>query len=630
MVQGMIRAAGLIAGIVANSASVCAQVPVERDVQQAFERAVQRYPEPIRLRLEGIGLVRERDYGVPGDASLMVRLLGDAAYAYFEAVRERVVVLDAGVAGRATWRGGDASRDDVAGLMSDLANVLDAPPGDIEAQWAAFVAIVQNWEEEDPIRGEIRLGDERVLDRFVRLGVSRALGGEMDRAGLMVHELAHAVQLSGRLGDAVSRMEAWGGLSGWARADNGEPFNGIWGWGIRMEEPAVLGRLLVGGDRGEGLYAHAPGARFVNLYAAYDAREDYAESVRLFIEDPDRLLAIAPEKFLFINAVGYNDRLDVSEPGPLWIGEAAIVERGWQDAVQVASAELLSGREGISVDPRTMAALLRAHAGVLRADGLPRMDVAMRMPRDVPQRVRENAPLKDFVVEIGGERFGPSREAVLRVWEELAVQRLHELDFERNMRSMLGVDDVWIREMREADPGLGPEERASRTDAVLSIRVDAPDPEMVAGRVREEIRLLEEAKRPMLARAVALRLAMLMDDDAALDEKIRSTREYLSRVPGGYDAAELGRVLVDAMLQRGDVIGAVGVADGIMGELWGLLRRVEALCAIARTSRDKVWLERAEGEIERSGRGENSPVWREGWRMIRDGEHELRENRSDD
>lgn len=574
--------------IVACSGMACASQPVEPRVSVAFERGLERYPERLRGKLEGIGLAREPDYGVPEDSPLMMRLMGEAAYAFFSTWEQQVVILDAGLAERAAWTGGDASREEVAGLMGDLASALDAPAGDVEAQWETFAATVQGWSGEQPIEGEIRFGDERVLDRFVRLGVGRALArdwedrGALDLDSQMIHELAHALQLSGQGAAVSAHLHAWGTLSGWVRADRNEPFDGFHSGMMMMEQPAVLGRLLLSGERGEGLYAHAPGARFVNLYAAYDAREDYAESVRLFFERPDRLLEIAPEKFLFINALGYNARLDLVAPGPLWIGEAEIVERGWQAAVQAAAAELLSGREGITVDPRTVASLLRAHQGVLRADGLPRREVYRGVAADVPRELADLVRMEDFSVELDGIRFGPEVGAVEELLADMVVGWHENDEFYRDLDTWLdpepqGLEEEFIELGEQQNPQLRAMQAARFLEKAWGFVADARYAEMGI----REVSFQRRAGHDLLAEALLVRMAISRGGQM-LHQRLE--RYPVDRDAAGYDEIELRTAIVEGWFASGDPERAAIVARTINGDWWGMIRRTRAMCRAAQVT----------------------------------------------
>lgn len=562
----------------------------------AFDRALALYPETIRERIGEVELRRERNYGVPADAPLMARLMGDAVYAYFSMNSDAITLLDAGLVERAGWTGDDASEAEVAGLMLDLGFMGEG--GDPSEAWDRFVAVVRGWPGETPLDGNIRFGDKRVLDRFVRLGVGRALARDWEENGSlnleqqMVHELAHALQLKGPLMAASGRMEAWGTLSGWKRVDTGEAFDGFHGGIIMLENPAVLGRLLVRDQRGEGLYEHAPGARFVNRYARYDAREDYAESVRLFIEDPDRLIRIDPTKFMFINALGYNATLSLSQPGPLWIGEAEIEELGYRDLVQRGARELLGEREGIKVDPRTVAGLLRAHAVVLRAADLPECDVFREAPTDAPDAIRRALDPEHFSVEIDGRRFGPDAAVVRRLLADAVTDWYDDDAFWREMDGLIEPSPETLEEefaeLAEIDDPQARAMSASRLFSKFGVLSDRRAAEMMA----REVRAMRDLDRHVLAELLKLRYALGTRSSVSAD-LVGSWANAVTMDGAGYDTIELGRGLVDLLLREGEIDRAIDVAQSLKGDLWGQIRRADALCAIARSTGDTALLDAA-------------------------------------
>ncbi len=79
---GAIIVAGSLVGCT-SQAQHSASGGVEPEARAAFDRALARYPESIRSHLAEVRLAREPDYGVPSDAPLMARLMGNAAYAYY-------------------------------------------------------------------------------------------------------------------------------------------------------------------------------------------------------------------------------------------------------------------------------------------------------------------------------------------------------------------------------------------------------------------------------------------------------------------------------------------------------------------------------------------------------------------
>lgn len=597
MVHGQFGWAGVAALIVACGGPACAVDPVEARLTEAFERAKASYPQEIRGWIEHVEVRRQKAYGVPEDAPLMARLMGDAVYAFYSMNEDAVFVLDAGMAERANWVGGDAGEDEVAGLMRDL-GLMDEDDNAVQA-WERFVEAVQGWPGEEPIEGELRFGDGRVLGRFVRLGVGRALArdweevGRLDLDAQMVHELAHALQLGDQLAMASARMQAWGTLSGWVRADRNEPFDGFHSGIVMLEQPAVLGRLLISDERGEGLYAHAPGARFVNRYARYDAREDYAESVRLFMEDPGRLIEIDPTKFMYINALGYNAGLSLLEPGPLWIDVDEIEQRDWTDLVQRGARELLEGREGIDADARTVAGLLRAHAEVLSADGLPRWEVFADAALDVPESIRAGMNPEHFSAVIQGRRFGPRAETVRGLLEEAVIEWHDDELFWRAMDELSEPDAEGVEgDFAELEQIGDPQQLAREAARLFRNASRVVDRKRFAEMMAREVRAMRAADEPLLAELLKLRFAIEWNGSVS-EDLVEHWQRLADEAGDVYSAIELRRGLVDLMLLWDEKERAVEAAKAIGGDSWGVLRRVESLCAIAQQTGDASVLDAA-------------------------------------
>ena len=102
---------------------------------------------------------------------------------------------------------------------------------------------------------------------------------------------------------------------------------------------------------------------------------------------------------------------------------------------------------------------------------------------------------------------------------------------------------------------------------------------------------MRAADRPMLAETLKVRFAVSMGNSfpaSAIDEWVASVDAH----SGSHGAAELGYTLVDMLLQRQQPERAVVVAMSIGGDSWGLLRQVEAMCAIASHTGDASVLER--------------------------------------
>jgi hypothetical protein len=278
------------------------------ELNEVFEAAKLKLPGELRARVGDVKLAREKDLGVGKEAPLEYRLLNRAAYASFSILDRTLTVYDAGASEGPVWDGGRGAREDLAVMMLDVADVLgvNTPRSgedvDLDLAWEKFVKRVWSWSDTpvpDPLP---EVGDGAVFTQFLKDGVRRAMGGEASMEQLMVHEFGHALQLEQETMGA--RMSYWGHLSGFTNSKRGEPSDGFVGGSNRMEQMKVLIRLLLSNEPkkmsrgGLAEYQVSDKANFVNRYARYDLREDYAESFRLMTYDPERLIKVAPEKFL--------------------------------------------------------------------------------------------------------------------------------------------------------------------------------------------------------------------------------------------------------------------------------------------------------------------------------------------
>ncbi|MCK5943135.1 MAG: hypothetical protein KAI24_14240, partial [Planctomycetes bacterium] len=292
---------------------------VEPHVLEAFDAALQRLPPAWRRELGDVTLCRVRSLGVPSDAPLSARLMGRATLAYFSNVKRRICVTDAGARARPSWGGAPPAAEHVATFLLDELgyDAVGTREQRVDGAWRRFVTTVHRWRGQPAPEPLPALGAVAVLDRFLVDGVRRALGGDVPLEQVLFHELAHAVQ--NHLRRMQAHMTMWGSLSGWRERDPDREADGYSGGMFAMERPAVLIRLLLGLPRGDAIYAPHEHARFVNTYARFDLREDFAECARLMAYQPDALAAAAPAKFLYLDALGWSARLDGRHPGPLWM-----------------------------------------------------------------------------------------------------------------------------------------------------------------------------------------------------------------------------------------------------------------------------------------------------------------------
>lgn len=520
---------------------------IEPEVQRAHAAALQRFPEPIRARLAGVPVLRQSRYEVPENAPLAWRLMAQAAYAVYSNSQQSVVIFDAALAGESRWDAdltGQEHRATVAAFLDSLAAVLEGEPGDTEALWASFVAKVAAWEEPAersattpvlPMPADPPVGCPIVFDAFVRKGVARAMGRVPELEGLIVHELAHAMQIRDGGYFATQHMRAWGRLSGWHRADKDERFDGYAYGGFRMENPEVLISLLLSDDpaaaeRMNAIYKPGPDAAFINRYARYDPREDFAECVRWMVWWPDELIALSPERFMFINAMGWCLDLDVASPGPLWFDAAAIEAKGWSEALHAAAGVLVEPPAGASlVDAYARAALLRAHAPALEWARLPQpSDRLSFFPNDLPADDLEAMRLDLLTPKIDGSQYPMPESMFYELVDEYVVAWFSRIEFEAGMNELFlpmldaeGVDLV-IAEIESKD---------SIRERVRELRMLIAEPNVWAVAEQALREAVDRAsRRCSRGLATVLSIAMALQDPATTAEVVAAKRRHLARI----------------------------------------------------------------------------------------------------
>lgn len=421
---------------------------VEPELKVAFEEALKKLPEALRERVGDVELMRAKDLGVGDEVSLEYRLLNRAAYASFSVGERKLTVYDAGARNRPTWEGDGPTEQELVGLLAGVADVMgvEAPKDENDpafaVAWKEFVKRVYSWEGAKVPATTPAIDDREVWNRFLGDGVWRLMGGEVSMEQLMFHEFGHALQLSESM---MTKMTYWGELSGITETSQGEVTDGVVGGKQKIEEEMVLIRMLMADDaakmlRGEAAdYAMSKDARFVNRYARYDLGEDYAESFRLMGYEPERLAKVAPEKFLYLNALGWNARLDEKKPGPLWYSGAEF-ERLIPKEVRKESFERLLGKDGkgLALSPAAMAAILRAHAGELRKDDLPKPYPVIEVPDDLPIWLRESLGNAVLTVVVDGEVYVASPERQRSQQDELIGRWLGNDSFYRGIVKFLG------------------------------------------------------------------------------------------------------------------------------------------------------------------------------------------------
>lgn len=268
------------------------------EICEALSAAIAFLGPAARAEVRGLRIVRG-SRGPCGDAcpDLATTLMSEAALAFYRVQTHELHVLDA-MFDAPRWR---------------------APPPDFDAVRVYLATLGIGWDElvtrvravtGAELAGEVPLGDVRVFEAVVAHGPRILLEGDISRGGILLHELGHALLLRAD-GDAA-RTRVWASLSDWrvlGQSGYHDRADGYFGGELKGELPLVASRLALGLGRGAGtLYRPSAGegatlTGFPTRYAAFDPREDYAESLRLLRDDPVRLGQVAPAKLLFMLAV---------------------------------------------------------------------------------------------------------------------------------------------------------------------------------------------------------------------------------------------------------------------------------------------------------------------------------------
>lgn len=115
--------------------------------------------------------------------------------------------------------------------------------------------------------------------------------GSMISKQVWAHEIGHQVQMINR-GWNPEKIAEFAKLSGWTETYDGKQYaaDGV--------DNRTGGRL----EFDEQVLKAGRTDNFVSKYAETSPTEDFAESYQAFLSDPKKLMELAPEKFLFINA----------------------------------------------------------------------------------------------------------------------------------------------------------------------------------------------------------------------------------------------------------------------------------------------------------------------------------------
>lgn len=468
--------------------------------------------------------------------------------------------------------------------MSGVAEVLgvNTPTSgddvDLDLAWEKFVKRVWSWSDTpapDPLP---EVGDGAVFTQFLKNGVWRAMGGEASMEQLMVHEFGHALQLEQETMRA--RMSYWGHVSGFTNSKRGEPSDGFVGGSNRMEQMKVLIRLLLSNEPNKmprgGLaeYQVSDQANFVNRYARYDLREDYAESFRLMTYDPERLIKVAPEKFLYLNALGWNARLDRENPGPLWYSGNDL-DRLFPRAMRSEVFRKIFGMEGAGPawHPVPLAAVLRAHQDELSSADLPPPYLVAAIPNDLPKELQTILSPGLLSVEIDGKTYVASEQRQKLRQDEAVVEWMNTYSYNFMIEKfrLQGTDGILGSYQKVVADENDPAKRSQHFEIIRELGRDLVDDGQWDKWYLAETQFHKEAGNVWLA----ARYSMLASDGTP-EERLAQIRDLGSKADAGFERACFLATAVDVALETGDPKKVASAIESIPGETFGAWLRLRA------------------------------------------------------
>lgn len=150
----------------------------------------------------------------------------------------------------------------------------------------------------------LRFFGKALKNLFGQQGHERAIvfgnAGTLISKDLFAHEIGHQVQMANRGWDPA-RIAEFSKLSGWTETYGGKQY-GADGVDNRTGERMLFDEQVQNAKRNDN---------FVSKYAMTSPTEDFAESYRMFLTDPTKMMDLAPDKFLYLNAT--SQRYNASE-----------------------------------------------------------------------------------------------------------------------------------------------------------------------------------------------------------------------------------------------------------------------------------------------------------------------------
>ncbi|MFI4855654.1 MAG: hypothetical protein ACIAQF_11835, partial [Phycisphaerales bacterium JB065] len=218
---------------------------------------------------------------------------------------------------------------------------------------------------------------------------------------------------------------------------------------------------------------------------------------------------------------------------------------------------------------------------------------------DAPDSIAQSLDPEHFSAEIEGRRFGPDAYAVENLLVGAIINRYEDDVFWRSMNDLVEADAEGLEEdFADLAKVNDPQERAMAAARLFSNVNDTLEDKRLSEMIVREVRAMRTADQPMLAETLKLRFA-LSQDHAVPSESIDRWVAMATEEIGSYAGTELRRAVVDLLLRDGRQDRAMDIAKSMRGDSWGLLRKVDAMCAIAASSSDASVLALAGDELAR-------------------------------
>lgn len=268
--------------------------------------------------------------------------------------------------------------------------------------------------------------------------------------GVLTHEIGHHIQLGQE--DSAYYVQEFSKLGQWFNVADKEVSSGYIGGAFASEDVMdVYNVLASNGSVDKGAYRSAidPEARsnhFVSTYATTDPMEDFAESYKTFLIEPETLMEKSPEKFFFLNAMpaiqhsqtgSHSHETQYNAQEVLDIASQALSQKWGQEPTDLHVQQFIREKlenltisqktpSELQLSPQVAVSIFRSHESLLSSVDMPNIQAAHTLKAQtsgnaaVYATITENA--QKFIQSQGKDPAAKTFFATLRSQE--GVERL--------------------------------------------------------------------------------------------------------------------------------------------------------------------------------------------------------------